>query len=120
MKLDRDTLHERVEARVHRMVEAGFRDEVEGLLDAGLERGVTARQAIGYAQMIKHVRGHWSLEEAIESTITNPRRLVRKQDTWFRRDTRLTWVPGEDSDEALAVIEREIAHAARRPSNAEV
>ena len=120
VKLDRDTLHERVEERVHRMVETGFRDEVEGLLDAGLERGVTARQAIGYAQMIKHVRGHWSLEEAIESTITNTRRLVRKQDTWFRRDTRLTWVPGEDSDEALAVIEREIAHAARCPSNAEV
>ena len=106
VKLDRDTLHERVEKRVHRMVETGFRDEVEGLLDAGLERGLTARQAIGYAQMIKHVRGHWS--------------LVRKQDTWFRRDTRLTWVLGEDSDEALAVIEREIAHAARCPSNAEV
>ncbi|MCT1867260.1 tRNA (adenosine(37)-N6)-dimethylallyltransferase MiaA [Dermabacter sp. p3-SID358] len=116
VSLERERLHERVEARVHRMIEEGFREEVEELLDIGIERGVTARQAIGYAQMIAHVRGKMSLDEAIDSTITNTRRLVRKQDTWFRRDTRLTWVPGEDSDAALAMIEREIAHAAESSS----
>ncbi|WP_065248215.1 MULTISPECIES: tRNA (adenosine(37)-N6)-dimethylallyltransferase MiaA [Dermabacter] len=119
VQLDRSKLHKRVEERVHRMVESGFREEVEALLEAGIEQGTTARQAIGYAQMIAHVRGELSLEAAIESTITNTRRLVRKQDTWFRRDKRLTWVPGEDSEVALAMIKREIAHAAAHPSTAE-
>ncbi len=115
VKLEREKLHERIEARVHRMVDNGFREEVEALLDAGIERGVTARQAIGYAQMIAHVRGEISLDEAIESTVSHTRRLVRKQDTWFRRDKRLTWVPGEEPDAAFAMIEREIAHAAEHP-----
>lgn len=108
---ERGELHERVERRVQFMMEQGFLVEVERLLDEGIEEGKTARQAIGYAQMIDHVRGRLSRDEAIESTVVGTRKLVRKQDTWFRRDPRFTWLDGTDRDAARAQVEALIAQA---------
>lgn len=88
----RPELHDRVARRVHRMVEQGLLDEVRALQRRGLEQGRTARQAIGYAQALDVLHGRMSCQDAIESTIAGTRRLVRKQDTWFRRDPRITWL----------------------------
>lgn len=103
---ERDELHERVKARVDHMMEQGLLDEVVRLRDAGIEKGNTARQAIGYAQLLSHLRGEISLDEAIESTVVATRRLVRKQDTWFRRDPRLMWLDGRTPEQAAGVIEQ--------------
>ncbi|MDO5646155.1 MAG: tRNA (adenosine(37)-N6)-dimethylallyltransferase MiaA [Dermabacter sp.] len=112
VRRERAELYERVQARVECMMQAGFLDEVRGLVQRGIERGLTARQAIGYAQLLAHLRGEVSLDDAIEQTIVGTRKLVRKQDTWFRRDPRFTWVQGADPS-ALSLIERDLDHASR-------
>ncbi|MDK7742478.1 tRNA (adenosine(37)-N6)-dimethylallyltransferase MiaA [Helcobacillus massiliensis] len=98
IRRDRDDLHQRVERRVHLMAEQGLLDEVRDLIDSGITEGRTARQAIGYAQMLAHLRGDLTWAEAIDQTITGTRRLVRKQDTWFRRDPRITWIDAAGPD----------------------
>ncbi|MEJ7650982.1 MAG: tRNA (adenosine(37)-N6)-dimethylallyltransferase MiaA [Nakamurella sp.] len=82
------TLDERLAGRVHRMMDADFVGEVEGLLAAGLRDGVTASRALGYAQLIEARDGLCSLEDAVGRTISTTRRFVRRQRSWFRRDSR--------------------------------
>ncbi len=103
---ERDDLHERVRERVDTMMAAGFLDEVRDLKAQGLEKGHTARQAIGYAQLLAHLKGDLDLAEAVESTVVATRRLVRKQETWFRRDPRLMWLDGRAPEQAASVIEQ--------------
>ncbi|PWH06773.1 tRNA (adenosine(37)-N6)-dimethylallyltransferase MiaA [Brachybacterium endophyticum] len=95
---ERGDLHGRVAERVHTMVDAGLLDEVRELRERGLERGGTARRAIGYEQALAVLTGDMGCPEAIESTIAGTRRLVRKQDTWFRRDERVDWLDAAGDD----------------------
>ena len=109
---DRAVLHERIARRVERMVEQGLLEEIRDLRDQGLDRGQTARRAIGYEQGLAVLDGTLSCAQAIQDTIAGTRRLIRKQDTWFRRDRRITWLDGGAEDlleHALEVIE---AHTA--------
>jgi tRNA dimethylallyltransferase len=102
----RAELDQRVQRRVERMWQAGFVEEVQGLLDQGLRDGRTASRALGYAHLLGYLDGHWSQEEAKQRTIAATRRFVRRQDAWFRRDPRVCWlVPGPGLvDDALAAI----------------
>ena len=116
LRLERPVLHERIAARVHRMVDTGLLEEIRGLRERGLAEGRTARRAIGYEQGLAVLEGASSCEQAIEDTIAGTRRLVRKQDTWFRRDHRVRWLAG-DAGPSLAeraVREIEAALAAAR------
>ncbi|MCT1775679.1 tRNA (adenosine(37)-N6)-dimethylallyltransferase MiaA [Brachybacterium sp. p3-SID957] len=92
LRLERAGLHERISLRVHRMVEQGLLAEVRGLREQGLDQGRTARRAIGYEQALAVLDGTMDCDAAIESTVVGTRRLVRKQDTWFRRDPRVRWI----------------------------
>ena len=92
LRLERAGLHERISLRVHRMVEQGLLAEVRGLREQGLDQGRTARRAIGYEQALAVLDGTMDCGAAIESTVVGTRRLVRKQDTWFRRDPRVRWI----------------------------
>ena len=92
LRLERAGLHERISQRVHRMVEKGLLAEVRGLREQGLDQGRTARRAIGYEQALAVLDGTMDCGAAIESTVVGTRRLVRKQDTWFRRDLRVRWI----------------------------
>lgn len=96
--IDRPTLDERIAARVDAMFEAGFVDEVERLLDEGLAEGRTAGRAIGYREVAAYLAGELSLDEARERTITATRRFARRQDSWFRKDPRITWIRYDDPD----------------------
>lgn len=106
----RPILHERISRRVHRMVEQGLLEEIRSLRAAGLDQGLTARRAIGYEQGLAVLDGTLSCAEAIEATIVGTRRLVRKQDTWFRRDERVRWLDAGSADareltaQALALL----------------
>lgn len=88
LDVESTTLDERLARRIHRMIDAGFVGEVEGLLAAGLRDGVTASRALGYAQLIEVHDGLCSLEDAVGRTISTTRRFVRRQRSWFRRDSR--------------------------------
>ncbi|MGX1772825.1 tRNA (adenosine(37)-N6)-dimethylallyltransferase MiaA [Nocardia brasiliensis] len=98
--VDRDTaeLDERIERRTTRMFDGGLVDEVRTLLEHGLREGVTARRAIGYAQVLSYLDNEYDLEHAQERTLIGTRRYVRRQRSWFRRDPRVRWVDGAAPD----------------------
>ncbi len=107
LDLDRPNLDARIAQRVREMFDAGLVDEVRGLLDRGLRDGRTAAAAIGYRQVVAHLDGELTLEEAVDQTITATRRFSRRQDSWFRKDPRVHWVT--DTPSALAVVEAQRA-----------
>ena len=92
LAMDRESLDIRIENRVAKMWEAGFVDEVEELVNQGILEGKTAQAAIGYAQIIRMKHGSMSQEEAIEDTARATRQYARRQETWFSRDLRITWL----------------------------
>jgi len=87
LTLDRAALVGRLNDRVRGMWRDGLLDEVQRLLPLGLERGVTASRAIGYAQAISQLRGEIDESEAIDQTQALTRRYARRQVSWFGRDT---------------------------------
>jgi tRNA dimethylallyltransferase len=107
--VDRDTaeLDERIERRTDHMFASGFVDEVERLVELGLRDGVTARRAIGYAQVLDFLDGTFDLAQARERTLIGTRRYVRRQRSWFRRDRRVRWVDAADR-QALSVLLEEL------------
>jgi tRNA dimethylallyltransferase len=105
--IDRDALDQRIAARVDAMFASGFVEEVQHLLDYGLEQGRTAPRAIGYREVIAHLRGDLTEAEAKERTAQATRRFARRQDSWFRKDPRIVWIRYDDPqllDKALAAI----------------
>lgn len=90
--MDRPTLRERIDLRVDRMWDAGFVDEVDALIEQGLREGVTAKKALGYAQIIAMRDGLMSEDEAREDTKRASRQYARRQETWFSRDERIQWI----------------------------
>jgi tRNA dimethylallyltransferase len=110
--IDRETLDRRIEQRVEAMWAAGFVEEVRRLADRGLREGRTANRALGYQQVLAFLDGELSEEEAREKTVTGTRRFARRQDSWFRKDPRITWVRYDDPQrveraaEAIALVTR--------------
>ena len=89
---DREELGARVEARVDRMWQMGFVAEVDRLLNEGIQDATTARRALGYAQIIAMRNGEITEAVAIEETKRATRQYVRRQETWFSRDSRINWI----------------------------
>ena len=77
---------------------AGLVGEVEELAAVGLRDGVTARRALGYAQVLRHLDGELSGEQARLITQQATRRFVRRQRSWFRREKRIGWLAAGDSE----------------------
>ncbi|NDA81348.1 MAG: tRNA (adenosine(37)-N6)-dimethylallyltransferase MiaA, partial [Actinobacteria bacterium] len=94
LRWDREVLSRRIESRVLTMVEAGLLDEVKNLHATGLSP--TAAQALGYKEMIDHLEGRTSLDEAVATTILRTRQFAVRQERWFRRDPRIEWFTVED------------------------
>lgn len=91
LHVDRGDLVARLDARVDRMWESGLLDEVRALRELGLEQGVTAQRAIGYAQALGQLDGRLTQAEAIAETQALTRRYARRQVSWFKRYPGLTW-----------------------------
>jgi len=94
LRWNREVLSRRIESRVLTMVEAGLLDEVTNLHATGLSP--TAAQALGYKEMIDHLEGRTSLDEAVATTILRTRQFAVRQERWFRRDPRIEWFTVED------------------------
>jgi tRNA dimethylallyltransferase len=92
LAMDRESLDIRIDSRVAKMWEAGFVDEVEELINQGILEGKTAQAAIGYAQIIRMKHGSMTEVEAVEDTSRATRQYARRQETWFSRDLRITWL----------------------------
>jgi tRNA dimethylallyltransferase len=107
LDVPRPELDERIGRRTDRMFDAGLVDEVRGLLNKGLIEGRTANRALGYSQVIALLNGEIDEVEARERTAQATRRFARRQDSWFRKDQRIGWLPYDDPDlleKALEVI----------------
>jgi len=87
----REMLVARVEQRVHNMMAAGFLDEVQQLRKDG-NMSHTAKQALGYAELLRHLEGKCTLEQAVGDIVIHTRQFAVRQERWFRRDPRITWV----------------------------
>ncbi len=98
LDVPREQLDRRIEERVTRMWDAGLVAEVSELEQQGLRAGRTASRALGYAQVLRHLDGELSEDEARELTVRATRRFARKQDSWFRRDPRIRWLPYDAPD----------------------
>ena len=92
LRLDRARLDARVDERVVRMWDRGLIDEVRSLVRQGLRDGFTASRAIGYQQAIAQLDGDLTEDDAIAATQQATRRFVRRQESWFGADPRVTWL----------------------------
>ena len=102
--MERETLHERIDLRVEKMWDKGLVREVRDLMSEGLLEGRTAQAALGYAQIIKFAQGEMTEEEAKEETKRATRQYARRQETWFSRDERITWVKKAPISELVTKI----------------
>jgi tRNA dimethylallyltransferase len=89
---DSGDLHRRIQARVEEMFRRGLVAETKGLLERGLDHNPTAMQALGYRQVVEHLRGQRPLDETLELVKIRTRQFAKRQMTWFRRQARLHWL----------------------------
>jgi tRNA dimethylallyltransferase len=105
LELPRAELDLRVADRVTRMWQLGLVQEVRQLAAAGLRDGRTASRALGYAQVLRFLDGQWSEKEAAAQTVQATRRFIRRQESWFRRDPRIRWLPGGGPDVVASALD---------------
>ena len=113
LRRERTEENKRINARVKRMISAGFVDEVKSLLGEEKPLSKQARCAIGYAEIIDHLSGRTTLEDAIELIKKNTRRLAKNQRTWFRTFDNVNWLdiePGESAEKILSRVETFFNH----------
>ena len=106
LDVPREVLDRRIEERVDRMWRAGLVDEVRTLEEAGLRDSRTARRALGYVQVLAFLAGEYDEAEARARTIQATRRFARRQDAWFRRDPRISWLRFDADDLVDQALDR--------------
>jgi tRNA dimethylallyltransferase len=109
LRVARSILAGRIECRVHQMMDDGLLSEVRVLADrpGGFSR--TAGQALGYKELLDHLAGRVSLDEAVATIIVRTQRFAARQERWFRRDPRIRWIDVEDDPlVALPALERDL------------
>lgn len=98
------TIDTRIERRLDEMRRGGLVEEVRGL---AARLGRTARSAVGYREILEHLAGKTSVDEAFAAIGQNTRKLAKKQRTWFQRDPRIRWIPWieEEAERVERVME---------------
>lgn len=105
----RAELHRRIDARVEGMFAEGLVDEVRGLLERHGHLSRTAMQAVGYREVLQHLRGDTDLSLTVERVKARTRQFARRQETWFRSLRECRWVvldqPAPSQDTARRILE---------------
>ena len=102
-------LDARIQARVDAMFAAGLVQETRTLLSQGLEQNPTAMQAIGYRQVVEHLRGERDLPSTIELIKIRTRQFAKRQLTWFRRHAMAQWIVATETEAVPALAQRVLA-----------
>jgi tRNA dimethylallyltransferase len=97
LDMPRDLLDQRIIDRVHQMFESDFIKEVQAIED-NLRKGKTALRALGYSQVLSHLAGEITKDEAITLTINATKKFARRQLSWFRRDPLIHWLDATSPD----------------------
>ncbi len=104
LRREKSVENSRINQRVKKIIEAGLVDEVKGLLSEEKPLSQQARCAIGYAEIIDHLNGKISLEDAVELIKKNTRRFAKNQRTWFKTFKNVNWLdiaPDEQPEKVL-------------------
>jgi tRNA dimethylallyltransferase len=104
LRVARDELTTRLDARAQGMFDNGLVDEVRALIPAGIERGVTASRAIGYAQALAVNHGTMTVADAVAETSALTRRFARRQVSWFTRNPNIHWFDAPANVDDVAAI----------------
>lgn len=88
----RELLYERIDRRVDEMLEEGLTEEVKSLQAMGCHRGMVSMQGLGYKEILAYLEGEYPLEEAVRILKRDTRHFAKRQLTWFRRESEVTWV----------------------------
>ncbi len=99
-------LRARIDARVDRMFQVGLVRETESLLDRGLAQNRTAMQAIGYRQVVEHLRGTRPLADAIAEVKARTRQFAKRQMTWLRHQLPVRWIEVAPEESGKRVADR--------------
>jgi tRNA dimethylallyltransferase len=100
-----EDLRARIDARVDEMFSRCLVEETRRLLDNGLAQNKTAMQALGYRQVVEHLRGERSLPETIDLVKIKTRQFAKRQMTWFKRQLDVQWVGLSQARDPLAVVD---------------
>ena len=105
LQSDFEQLDLRIASRFRAWMEQGLLEEVTALASAPCGLSRTARQAVGYRELLRHVEDGDDLEACVEDAIIQSRRLARRQRSWFLRDPRIEWFDNpEDARARLSVV----------------
>jgi tRNA dimethylallyltransferase len=116
VRLPRPIIDERIERRYGDQMAAGFLAEVQELVAGSQGLSPTARQALGYRELLGHVEDGLDLEEQIKAAITRTRRFARRQERWFRRDPRVIWIDGDTPEDLRAPMAEILEMGSPSPS----
>ena len=111
LSLPRQVLYERIEKRIDAMIEAGWIDEVQQLLQDGVSPEAQAMKAIGYQELALYLDGQLSLEAASELIKKRTRHFAKRQMTWFKRMPYIRWYEKDDfvtEDELASAVIQDI------------
>ena len=106
LDLPREELYARIDARVDQMMAEGLPDEVRALKARGLTQTDLSMQGLGYRQLLDHLDGLCSLEEAVTRIKTETRHFAKRQLTWFRREKDVVWIHKNDFPDEEAILDQ--------------
>lgn len=105
LKMKRETLYDRINKRVDKMLAEGFIDEVMNLLDKGYPADLKSMQSIGYRHLTDFIQERHSLKEAVRIMKRDTRRYAKRQFTWFQADDCVTWFEPDQLPEMRKMVE---------------
>lgn len=105
LRREREELYARINKRVDIMMEDGLLEEAKSVYQY---KDLNSLNTVGYKEMFKYLDGEWELPFAIEKIKQNSRIYSRKQVTWFKRDTDITWFHPDDTDNIMSFIEERL------------
>lgn len=103
LKMEREELYRRIDARVDRMIQNGLEQEARSLYHL---RDLNALNTVGYKELFSYFDGDISLEKAIELIKRNSRRYAKRQITWWTRDKAIKWFDADDLDGILQYLRK--------------
>ena len=102
---DRQELYDRINMRVDILMQQGLLEEVTGLFEMGLTEDNISMKGIGYKEIIQHLKGEYTLEEAVDKIKQNTRHYAKRQLTWFRRYEKMNWFDLSTYDSTESALE---------------
>jgi tRNA dimethylallyltransferase len=117
LRMDRAVLYDRVNRRVLHMLDEGLVEEVRGLSERGFDESTNALRTHGYQEVFPYLRGEYGYDEMVDRIQKAVRHYVKRQFTWFRRDSRVVWIDRTPDETAETTAQKVIDHFGRAISS---